>query len=185
MILFFTIFFMVYSPPSSDSATSVGLSIRLSVRQAMCWCLDMSVLMHMSDPLKISPLTSFSRQRYVCENVGCTPLAMFRMNNAGLGNRAPRPGRLRTEVCSLCDGLLNEFHVAFSCPGMDFFRHYHTDIAFFIAMCKTKGIFPVVAFRLYLRGLDWNLCAVSTPAFIKRGRTLQLLTTDEWLRLSQ
>ena len=50
---FFYYFFMVYSPASSDSATSVGLSIRLSVRQAMCWCLDMSVLMHTSDPLKI------------------------------------------------------------------------------------------------------------------------------------
>ena len=50
---FFYYFFMVYSPPSSDSATSVGLSICLSVRQAMCWCLDMSVLMHTSDPLKI------------------------------------------------------------------------------------------------------------------------------------
>ena len=44
---------MFYSPPSSDSATSVGLSIRLSVRQAMCWCLDMSMLIYTWDPLKI------------------------------------------------------------------------------------------------------------------------------------
>ena len=50
---FFYYFFMVYSPQSSDSATSVGLSIRLSVRQAMCWCLDMSMLIYTWDPLKI------------------------------------------------------------------------------------------------------------------------------------
>ena len=50
---FFYYFFMVYSPQSSDSATSVGLSIRLSVRQAICWCLDMSMLIYTWDPLKI------------------------------------------------------------------------------------------------------------------------------------
>ena len=128
----------------------------------------------------ISPLSSFSRQRYVCENGGCEPLAMFRMNNAGLGNRAPRPGRMRTVICSLCGGNLDEFHVAFSCPQMDDYRHRHTDIAYFINMCRTKGIYPIIAFRLYMRGLDWNMCAVSTTVYLKRGRTLQSLT-DSWL----
>ena len=131
----------------------------------------------------ILPLTSFSRMRYVCENGGCTPLAMFRLNNAGLGNRAPRLGRHRTTRCSLCNGSLNEFHVAISCPHLDHYRYRHTDIAFHVAMCRTKGIFPTVAFRLYLRGLDWNLNTISTSAFLKRGQTLRRIT-DRWLNLS-
>ena len=131
----------------------------------------------------IPPLTSFSRMRYVCENGGCRPLAKFRLENAGLGNRAPRPGRQRTNRCALCNGSLDEFHVAVSCPNLDPYRYRHTDIAFHVAMCRTKGIFPVVAFRLYLRGLDWNLNPIPTSGFLKRGQTLQRLT-DEWLSLT-
>ena len=129
----------------------------------------------------LTPLSAYKRLGYVCENEGAATIAKFRLNNAGLGNRAPRPGRQRTTLCSLCRGTLDEFHVAFSCPCMDEFRYNNTDVMSFISLCRTKGIFPQVAFRLYLRGLDWNRNTVITKAFLKRGNTLQRIL-DEWLR---
>ena len=128
----------------------------------------------------LTPLSSYKRLPYVCENGSASTLAKFRLNNAGLGNRAPRPGRQRETHCSLCRGTLDEYHVAFSCPSMDSFRYKNTDVMTFISLCRTKGIFPKVAFRLYLRGLDWNKESVTTTAFLKRGDTLKRIL-DQWL----
>ena len=128
----------------------------------------------------LTPITSFSRMRYVCEDIGCSTLAKYRLSNAGLGNRAPRPGRPRCTRCPLCLGTLDEVHVAFLCPSMNDYREGNTDIPVFISLCRTMGIFPSVSYRMYVRGLDCYGSAVTTSMYLKRGRTLQRLTT-EWL----
>ena len=129
----------------------------------------------------VLPLESFSRERYVCEHAGCTTLASFRLSNAGLGNRAPRPGRQRTGVCSLCRGVLDEAHVAFVCPAMDGFRYDNTDVMVFITMCRARGVLRQLAFKFYVRGLDWNGGQVETPVYLNRGVTLKRVV-DEWKR---
>lgn len=129
----------------------------------------------------VSPIKSFTRARYVRENDGCYTLAAYLLNSAGLGNRAPRAGRQRTGHCSLCNAALTEVHVAFLCPGMDDFRYNNTDIMVFIAMCRTRGTFPSLAYKWYVTGLDWNGVAVAASVYLKRGRNLQRIS-DEWLR---
>ena len=127
--------------------------------------------------------TSFIRMRYVCEHAGCSTLAKYRLCNAGLGNRAPRPGRQRSTRCGLCLLPLNELHVAFLCPYMNDFRQSSTDIMVFLSICRTRRIYPSVAYRMYLRGLDWAGNSVPTSVYLNRGLTLQRLT-NEWLRRS-
>ena len=129
----------------------------------------------------VQQISSFTRSRYVVEHQGCPTLARFLFGCAGLGNRAPRPGRNRTTRCSLCNGTLSESHVAFVCPRMDDYRSNHTDISVFIAMCRAKAILPLLAFKWYVTGLDWSGNPVSTALYLKRGHTLENLTT-EWLR---
>ena len=129
----------------------------------------------------ISPLISFSRARYICESDACQVLASFLFSCAGLGNKAPRPGRQRTSICSLCRGSLDEAHVAFHCPAMNDYREDNTDIARFITMCHDKNIYPNLAYKWYVTGLDCNGLAVSTPDYLSRGLTLQLMV-GEWLR---
>ena len=127
------------------------------------------------------PLTSFTRERYVCEGDSCTTLASFKLSNAGLGNRAPRLGRQRSTDCSLCHGHLDEAHVAFLCPHMDDYRYNHTDIMVFTSLCRTKGVFPQLAYKMYVRGLGWDRTLIPVSDYLKRGRTLQRVV-DEWLR---
>ena len=129
----------------------------------------------------VQQISSFTRSRYVVEHQGCPTLARFLFGCAGLGNRAPRPGRNRTTRCSLCNGTLSESHVAFVCPRMDDYCSNHTDISVFIAMCRAKAILPLLAFKWYVTGLDWSGNPVSTALYLKRGQTLENLTT-EWLR---
>ena len=128
----------------------------------------------------VSPIVSYTRQRYVFEHDGCSTIAEFKFRNAGLGNRAPRPGRQRSSRCPLCNGCLDEVHVAFICQGMDEFRIRHTDLNVFLTMCRAKGLYPRATFRLYLTGLDWNGVPVTTSILAKRGVTLKRLKT-EWL----
>ena len=129
----------------------------------------------------ISPMASFSRARYICENDGCQVIASFLFSCAGLGNKVPRPGRQRTSICSLCTGSLDEAHVAFHCPAMNEFREDKTDITRFITMCRTKNIYTNLAYKWYVTGKDWNGCAVSTPDYLSRGHTLRVMV-EEWLR---
>ena len=129
----------------------------------------------------VQHISSFTRSRYVCENNGSSIIAKFLFGCAGLGNRAPRPGRNRTTKCSLCNGQLCESHVAFICPEMDNYRYYHTDIAVFITMCRAKNILPLLAYKWYVTGLDWCGNPISTTLYLKRGHTLERLLA-EWLR---
>ena len=131
----------------------------------------------------VSPLTAFSRARYVCEHDGCSPLAQFKLSNAGLGNRAPRSGRQRTTICSLCAGALDEAHVAFVCPGLEAYRYDHTNVMVFITMCATRGILRRLAFKMYVRGLDWNGQKISTSLYLARGLVLKRILA-EWLNRS-
>ena len=128
----------------------------------------------------VPQISSFSRSKYVCENQGCPTLAKFLFGCAGLGNRAPRPGRSRTTTCSLCKGPLNEAHVAFLCPDMDNYRYQHTDIAVFKMMCQTKQITPLIAYKWYVTGLDWNGNPIPTTIYLNRGRILENVV-NEWL----
>ena len=128
----------------------------------------------------VPQMASFSRSKYVCENQGCPTIAKFLFGCAGLGNRAPRPGRNRTKICSLCKGHLNEAHVAFLCPDMDNYRYHHTDIAVFKMMCQTKQITPLLAYKWYVTGLDWNGNPVHSTVYLKRGCILENIV-NEWL----
>ena len=131
----------------------------------------------------VPPLSSFSRARYVVENDGCTTIALFKFNNAGLGNRAPRNGRVRTGVCSLCGDFLSEVHVAFACPGMDAFRYEHTDIMGFQSMCAARGILQALSYKMYVLGRGWDGKPVSTSVYLRRSGQLQGVLS-EWLRRS-
>ena len=146
------------------------------------WFLDNTNLVLSQHSLPyISPLSSFSRARYVREHEGCSTIAGFLFNCAGLGNKSPRPGRRRTGTCALCRGNLSEFHVAFLCPGMDDFRSNNTDIMAFLTMCRAKGTHPQLAYKWYITGLDWNRKIVPSPEYLNRGLTLKRLL-NEWLR---
>ena len=146
------------------------------------WFLDHTNLMLSGLSLPcVLPLSSFSRERYVCEHVGCSTIASLRLSNAGLGNRAPRYGRQRTAICSLCRGALDEAHVAFVCPAMDGFRYDTTDVMVFMTMCRARGVLPQLAYKMYVRGLDWNGVMVPLPLYLDRGSTLKRVV-DEWLR---
>ena len=129
----------------------------------------------------VERLHKFSRQSYVFENDGCSPIACFKFLNAGLGNRAPRIGRRRTGVCSLCSGVLSEVHVVFDCAFMDAYRSGHTDISVFMTMCRSQGIFSQVAFKMYVTGLDWRGNLVSTSLLLRRGVHLKNIL-KEWLQ---
>ena len=45
--------------------------------------------------------------------------ASFLLLNAGLGNRSPRPGKLRITDCALCGSKMDEVHLLFSCPVLE------------------------------------------------------------------
>ena len=128
-------------------------------------------------------LVSFKKAAYICESSACSTIAQFKFKNAGLGNRAPRPGRQRTSSCSLCQGFLDEAHVAFLCPQMEDYRSNNTDITMFSTKCATHGFFPKLAYKLYISGLDWDRKPVSAAAYLQRGSVLGNLLA-EWLRKS-
>ena len=129
----------------------------------------------------VAPISSFSRARYVSEHEGCSTLASLLFNCAGLGNKAPRPGRQRTGTCSLCQSPLNELHVAFLCPGMEDFRSHHTEIMAFLNQCRNRRIQTNIAYKCYLTGHDWDEKTVPTTEYLKRGSTLQRVLS-EWFR---
>ena len=114
----------------------------------------------------------------VCEHDGCSTIAGFLYNCAGLGNKCPRPGRIRTSTCALCRSTLN---VAFLCPGLDDFRNKHTDIKVFLTMCNASGTHPQLAYKWYITGMDWNKKSVPTSVYLNRGLTLKRLL-DAWLQ---
>jgi hypothetical protein len=129
----------------------------------------------------VDQIRDFSRSSYVHEHDGCSVIVRFKFNNAGLGNRAPRSGRQRTSVCSLCAGCLDEVHVAFICPLMDDYRVGYTDISRFLIMCRAGGVLPKLAAKMYMIGLDCNKQQISTSQYLKRGLNLRNLL-NEWLR---
>ena len=131
----------------------------------------------------VGPIVKFEREKYVMEHIGCSSIASYKFHNAGLGNRAPRPGRPRTQLCSLCFGSLDELHVAFTCPVMEDYRNGSTDIEVFKTFCRTRGILPRLAFKMYLTGLDWKGLLIPVRDYLKRGIILKNIT-NEWLRRS-
>ena len=77
--------------------------------------------------------------------------------------------------------VLDEAHVAFVCPAMDGFRYANTDVMVFMTMCRARGVLPQLAYKMFVRGLDWNGVMVPTPLYLDSGKTLQRVV-DEWLR---
>ena len=132
----------------------------------------------------VPSVVQFSRQRYVYEHDGCSSIAEFKFQNAGLGNRAPRPGCRRTNSCPLCSVVLDEYHVAFCCTAVEKFRKRHTDIVVFRNVCQVKNIQPRLAFKKYVTGLEWNNTLVDTSHYSYRGVMLSLVK-NEWLRRSR
>ena len=132
----------------------------------------------------LMPVTSFARKSYVCEGYDSSVIALMKLSNAGLGNRAPRIGRSRATTCTLCHQILNEAHVAFSCSFLEEFRQQHTDISTFKSMCKVRGIYPTLAFKWYVNGLHWDGSQVTTTVYKNRGRVLAKVR-DNWLQLTQ
>ena len=128
----------------------------------------------------VSPVQKFARARYVMEHDGCSTIVSYKFSNAGLGNRAPRPGRRRVSLCTLCSAHLDELHVAFVCPVLEEFRHRSTDIATFTSFCRTRGILPRLSFKMYLAGLDWMGNLLPVKEFLMRGVILRSIT-KEWL----
>ena len=57
----------------------------------------------------------------------------------------------------------------------------NTDITRFITMCRTKNIYPNLAYKWYVTGIDWNGLPISTPNYLSRGQTLGIVV-EEWLR---
>ena len=129
----------------------------------------------------VPQLAAFSRSRYICEAASCSVIASFKFSNSGLGNRAPRPGRQRTAVCSLCAGFLDETHVAFLCPALEDFRAAHTDLSSFLTACVGRGIMTQWAAKLYFMGMDWNQQPVDTSVYLRRGWILKNMLA-EWIR---
>ena len=128
-------------------------------------------------------LVSFKKAAYICESSACSTIAQFKFKNAGLGNRAPRPGRQRSSSCSLCQGFLDEAHIAFLCPNMEDYRSNNTDLTLFAAKCAANGFLPRLAYKLYITGMDCDRKPVSVSDYLKRGQVLGSLL-KEWLRRS-
>ena len=131
----------------------------------------------------IEPISAFSRQGYVCESVASSVIASFKFMNAGLGNRAPRAGRNRIQVCTLCGGLLEEVHVAFLCPSLEVYRRTNTDLSSFLRHCQHNGILTAWAAKLYFRGLDIGRNPIAASQYLKRGMVLKNILS-QWLRLT-
>ena len=131
----------------------------------------------------VEPISDFSRSNYVCENMACSYIASFKFKNSGLGNRAPRTGRQRTHICSLCGGFLDEVHVAFLCPSLEAFRVAKTDLSCFLNSCKHDGILSTWAAKLYFCGLGKDKKPIGASQYLKRGMELKRVL-DEWLRLT-
>ena len=73
--------------------------------------------------------------------------------------------------------------MAFICSGSNAFRYQSTNVPLFLTMCRAAGIYPRMAFCMYLDGLDWNGVQLTGARYSKRGVTLGALR-DEWLRLT-
>ena len=132
----------------------------------------------------VAPISKFCRSDYVYEHHGCSSIAEFKFMNAGLGNRAPRLDRMRTQKCLLCFADLDEPHVAFICPGVEKFRRQKTDIVHFRTICQVHNICPRSAFKKYVNGMEWNDQLLDRPSYSKRGVMLNILK-NEWLRLTK
>ena len=130
----------------------------------------------------LSPLEKFSRQPYVMEHIGCSPLAQFRLCSASLGNRIPRPGHSKESVCSLCARKLDECHVTISCQDLRLVRR-GTSVQSFLIQCRVKRIPDRKTYTMFVNGLDSDGKEVATSVHLQRGDELMMLK-QHYLRLA-
>ena len=123
------------------------------------------------------------RQRYTCEGVASTTLAMFRYDAAGIGNKFPRPGTVtRQTFCPLCASVRRNTvaHLALFCPAIETIRSEQTSISSFRNICFLRGCSEDLIFSLLVNGMDSTKALLDRPDFLKRGLELKLLL-DSWL----
>ena len=125
----------------------------------------------------VSPLLSFKRQPYVFEHQHLDTIAQFRLSNAGLGNRFPRwAGHLYPvqKQCPLCPSGLDEAHVIFFCPSVEFDRK-RLELSFFRNRCVDKGFSHDKIFSNFVNGLDWNGYRVKKADLMTNGLALDTM----------
>ena len=131
-------------------------------------------------------------------------LCQWLMDQAPIGNKAPRPGFARQIWCPACRGLLDEplaltsGHVLLDCMvvegifignlkpnGSSFFTicpgtRIREGIRGFLVECARAGRSQESAHRLYVNGMDAKGLKIPVDAHKQRGASLSRLT-DMWL----
>ena len=133
----------------------------------------------------VKPIVKFQRQFYVREGSASDMIARFKFDNAGLGNKYPRPGHLLTRpYCPLCPTHTKNSvsHLTFFCFAVERVRKLQTSLSSFRDMCRLKGFSDDHIFYLFINGLDWEGSPVSLQTYLSRGEGLVTLT-KAWLDL--
>ena len=131
----------------------------------------------------VAPLVSWGRQPYVYENESCSYVAQFRMGCASLGNRAPILEGYRMKRCFLCNGDLDELHIAFVCPALEKLRRECVSLSSFRHMGLWRSFTMGDIFVKFVNGLDWDGSSVERAVYAQRGMMLKTMKLG-WKRLA-
>ena len=83
----------------------------------------------------------------------------------------------------MCDGRLDEKHVALICPGLEQFRSEETELSFFRNLCRRRLMTEKETYRRLVNGFDWNGLKVNRTELAQRGGWLRKLKSL-WLQLA-
>ena len=118
----------------------------------------------------------------MCEAEEATTIAKVKMACAGLGNKAPRTGRVRQRHCPLCMPQrqeISEQHVLTTCPSVEQVRRV-TGVSGLINSFRLVGQEEDEAYFSFINGLDTKGKGVSREYFLLRGKAMQEVV-DAWL----
>ena len=121
---------------------------------------------------------------YVCESAASSTISKVKAACAGLGNKAPRPGRMRQRHCPLCLPVqteISEKHVLTSCPSMEQIRR-ETGVTAVINSLRFVGHEEEEAFYYYVNGMDGAGKKVDKSTYLQRGEAMREVL-DGWLSL--
>ena len=130
----------------------------------------------------LRPQRYWRMARYVSESRAASIIARVKVANAGLGNKAPRPGRTRSRHCPLCLPVqveISERHVLTSCPATEHVRR-ETGLSVGLGSLRLAGYEEEEAFYLYVNGMDSTGKMVDKSTYLQRGEMMGEVI-DFWL----
>ena len=132
----------------------------------------------------LRPSRKWTQARYVCETKEASTIAKVKLACAGLGNKAPRSGRMRQRHCPLClprKVEISEQHVLSSCPAVEHVRR-ETGVSGVVNSLRLFGMEEEEAYYHYVNGFDVKGKMVTKEEFLLRGQAMQEVM-DKWLSM--